>query len=360
MTRFGETKSADCPTRLGLPIAEWPREYRELWKARIETTELFAAEPAPDWARATIGSFKGAFARFLGCVNRGHPALIGCPLVAVCSPALVENFVADLRRTCRETSVSSYLLRVFIVVSRLDPAHDYSWLLKTSRKIGACAPRLRRPVVLSKDLRRIGLDGLAEAARTARTRVQARSFRAALMVAMFSEAPMRVGSMSKLELSDIIKVGRIWTIDVRAEHAKRRKPAEYELSDVVSRHLDFYISEIRPRFPNPGGGDALWPSPVGGSLSVNSIAWIVGRYTKARLGLRVSPHGFRRAAAAYIAYADPANVLSARDLLGHENFRTTERHYLPAARTRSAGRYLAEILGIPSTTRHLSSARKVV
>ena len=48
--------------------------------------------------------------------------------------------------------------------------------------------------------------------------------------------------------------------------------------------------------------------------------------------------------AAFIAQVDPENIHAAKDLLGHHDFRITEKHYLPAAQTRRAGRELARVL----------------
>ena len=67
--------------------------------------------------------------------------------------------------------------------------------------------------------------------------------------------------------------------------------------------------------------------------------------TKEMLGVEVSPHRFRNAAATFVAVADPENIRMTKDLLGHKSFQMTEEHYIDGAQSRIAGRELARILG---------------
>lgn len=82
---------------------------------------------------------------------------------------------------------------------------------------------------------------------------------------------------------------------------------------------------------------SLWPMCGG------AIYDAVRRCTLMRLSLAVNLHRFRGAAGTLWSISDPVNVLGTKDLLGHTDFKTTERHYL-AARSRMAGRALAQVL----------------
>jgi hypothetical protein len=71
----------------------------------------------------------------------------------------------------------------------------------------------------------------------------------------------------------------------------------------------------------------------------------VRRRTFERLGVSVNLHRFRGAAGKFWSISDPANVCGAKDLLGHTDFGTTQRHYI-GAQSRLAGRALAKVLRV--------------
>ena len=54
-------------------------------------------------------------------------------------------------------------------------------------------------------------------------------------------------------------------------------------------------------------------------------------------------HPLRRAAGNLWSVSDPTNVRGVKDLLGHADFGTTEKHYI-GAQSRLAGRALAKVL----------------
>jgi integrase len=68
-------------------------------------------------------------------------------------------------------------------------------------------------------------------------------------------------------------------------------------------------------------------SSRGGALSVSSFEPIIASYTSSRLGIRVTPHDARDAAATTWAVAAPEQILIARDLLAHSDLKTTTKYY---------------------------------
>ena len=71
----------------------------------------------------------------------------------------------------------------------------------------------------------------------------------------------------------------------------------------------------------------------------------VRRRTIAALGVAVNLHRFRCLAGNLWCSRDPANVRGVKDLLGHANFSTTEKHYI-GAQSRLAGRAFAKALQV--------------
>jgi integrase len=74
---------------------------------------------------------------------------------------------------------------------------------------------------------------------------------------------------------------------------------------------------------------ALWLNSTGGALAYAAIGDIISRHSMSRLGLRITPHDVRDAAATTWAIFKPEQIGVARDLLGHSDLRTT-RYYIRA------------------------------
>jgi site-specific recombinase XerD len=346
-------------TARSLKPAEWPSTLCALWREHVEGKSLRQTSTLPDWAPATTEAMRRALSRYLGYIARYQPQRLHEPIEELCRPGHVDAYVEHLRETCRETSVSSYLLRLALVMRLLHQSCDYRWLISIQGEIQRKAARLRRPTIMSSQLHRIARVELEAVGSTLPGGIPAaRAFRDALIFGVLTEAPMRAGSFIHLDVSDLQRVNSRWLIHVRAEHAKGGKEAEYELSDLMSSHIDVYLRDVRPRLIKPASLEALWPSAMGGRLCIASLIRITKMLSKTRLGVALSPHAFRRAAGAFIAFRDPANVLSVRDLLNHSDFRTTQKHYLPAARTRHAARYYASLLGVEGTRDNYSDARQ--
>jgi len=74
------------------------------------------------------------------------------------------------------------------------------------------------------------------------------------------------------------------------------------------------------------GCNALWVSAKGGALSYSALGPVMTRHTTQRLGIRITPHDARDAAATTWAIAAPEQIGIARDLLTHSDLRPM-RHY---------------------------------
>ena len=337
----------------GLAMAEWPLEVRRLWQRQFAAGSPFAIDNDKVLSPVTIQGRGYTLGIFLAFLKKSNPEFLALQNWSRWDATLIEAFVIELRHCCRETTVVLHLERLFFILRKICPEQDFHWIYRIARRIALRAPRRAHPVISSPQLYGIGLEGLstAQADETeARVVGHAIAFRDALLISVLAEAPMRRGSLASLRLSDLTKVGDAWEVNARAEHSKTRKSAEYELSHDVSAAIDVYLEDIRPRFPGSDEHDGLWASTRRCPLLRTSIGRIVGNYTLSSLGVRVSPHGFRRAAGAFIAQVDSENIHVVRDLLGHHDFRITEQHYLPAAQTRRAGRELARVLGSVMTS----------
>jgi integrase len=125
----------------------------------------------------------------------------------------------------------------------------------------------------------------------------------------------------------LLQEGDDWFIIIPRQESKTRAPIEFEIPELLHPYLASYLSVVRPRMLKNPTCKALWVSAKGGGLSYSAIWEVVGRHTERRLGVRISPHDVRDAAATTWAIAAPDQIGIARDLLAHSDLRTTTRHY---------------------------------
>ena len=94
-----------------------------------------------------------------------------------------------------------------------------------------------------------------------------------------------------------------------------------------------------------GASDALWiSSTTGRALTWKNLGLLISKITLKTLGVAVSPHLFRAAAASTAATYAVGTPHLASALLNHTDPRTTEEHYNRATSI-SASKVYAEIVG---------------
>jgi integrase len=153
-------------------------------------------------------------------------------------------------------------------------------------------------------------------------------YRDGLMISLLAFMPLRRKNLASLEIDrHLIGEGKNRAILIPAEETKTRTPIEFELPPLLVPYLDVYLRIVRPRISNELKCKALWVSPRGGALREGAIGEIVSKHTAANLGIRLTPHDARDAAATTWALAAPSKIGNSRDLLSHSHLRTTGKHY---------------------------------
>ena len=237
----------------GLLLSAWPLEDQRLWALKMESRPFTKGGRKKHLSNATIRGRRYTYGLFLAFLKSRKPSFLDAPLAERLVEEVVESFVEDLGKRCRQTTIVIHLERLFFVARSLAPSGDFYWIYKAARSLAAGAKRLVHPIIFSSQLYQVGLEGMDLATDgdiNPKYLRRERAFRDALITAFFAEAPMRRGSLAGLLLSDLMNVGDVWQVYARAEHAKTRKPAEYELSPLLSRRVDYYLEQIRPRFPD--------------------------------------------------------------------------------------------------------------
>jgi integrase/recombinase XerD len=153
-------------------------------------------------------------------------------------------------------------------------------------------------------------------------------YRDGLMVALLAHVPLRHKNFAALEIGrDVIKEDGKWSIVIPPEETKTRTYIDFQVPEDLQRQFSTYLAYVRPRMLRRPGCKTLWVSAKGGALSYSAVGPVLTRNTTKRLGIRISPHDARDAAATTWAIAASEQIRVARDLLAHSDLRTTIKHY---------------------------------
>jgi site-specific recombinase XerD len=126
---------------------------------------------------------------------------------------------------------------------------------------------------------------------------------------------------------------------------KTRRPDERRIPEVLNGSIEVYLNQSRPMLlRSRSKTKALWiSSTTGEPMTRKNLGTLISRITLETLGVDVSPHLFRTAAASTAAAYGGNTPYLASALLNHTDPRVTEQHYNRAS-SASAGKIYAEIV----------------
>jgi site-specific recombinase XerD len=126
---------------------------------------------------------------------------------------------------------------------------------------------------------------------------------------------------------------------------KSRRPDERRVPELLNPAIDLYLHQSRPVLLKPGSTtNALWiSSTTGRPITRKNLGTLVSKLTLETLGIDVSPHLFRTAAASTAAAYGGSTPHLASAILNHTDPRITEEHYNRASSV-SATKIYAEII----------------
>ena len=198
-------------------------------------------------------------------------------------------------------------------------------------------------LVLTERLVEAGLTLVAEAQGFANNDLtRARGVRNGLMIALLALCPIRLKNFSALEIGQTFKEiqGR-WWITLPRMSTKSRRADERLVPAFLNRCIDEYLNESRPALRGSRPlTNALWiSSTTGKPMTTKNFGILISKITVETLGVDVSPHLFRTAAASTAAAygGDTPNLASA--ILHHTDPRVTEEHYNRASSVTAAAEY---------------------
>jgi integrase len=341
--------------RLHLPYRHWPAADRLLWERAIDCDDPFAEAPGPRLAKASRQTYQLAWRRFLGFIATHEPTALELAPAERLTIERIRGFVLELNATRVPTSVARLVDALYRVAHMMMPERELTWLRAIATRLRAVAPveAQNRPVITSVQLLALGqqlIDESQPPPGASISRQDALRYRDGLIFAFLAFIPIRRKNLVALEIGrHLLREGDRWSVIVAREETKTRTAIEFPIPELLASYLEVYLDVVRQRLLCGPTCSALWVNSKGGRLSYLAIGRIISGRSKDRLGIHITPHDARDAAATTWGLGAPDQIGVARDLLTHRDLRTTIKHYNRAKGVEASRAYREVIDGMRRT-----------
>jgi integrase len=238
-----------------------------------------------------------------------HGLAMGMKAIATHHVKVDEEHVNELRRICQRLNLNVDGLRIKNQerLQQLDDPHNLAKLLHLPDKL----------VRLSN---RVGL----------RPHNAALLVQAALAIEMLFYAPMRAGTLSRLNIEQHIRfIGtgrqRRTQITIPAQEVKNNRDLHHELGEGATRLLQKYLKETRPILLD-AASDFLFPAMNGGPKRTSALSALIKETILEHTGLVINAHLFRSIAGKIHSMAAPGDFATLSHVL-HNSLRTAMKSY---------------------------------
>lgn len=347
-----------------LPQPQWPPADRLAFDAAFCPGDLFD-ETAGAGAHLAAGSRKSilnGYRRWLGFLSLCHPVDLQTPPADRITRARVRDYLDDLSKTMRPSSVATTLQCLYYAARLLAPGDDWRWLSNVRGSLFAKAQsrdRFERLVPPAQTLDYgIELMEAALALPSTGARTRELQYRDGLLIALVTLWPIRRRSLAALTVSRHIEIaGDDINLLLHAEDTKSGRPESFAVPSQLAPYLKTYVTEIRPRLIGRRPHDGFWASYGAGALTDGRLYDIVRARLNARFGKDMSLHDFRRAAATYLAIDAPEQVGLVPGLLQHASTEVGEKHYNLANAISASQRFTRQRAATKNKLRPLTGRR---
>jgi integrase len=332
-----------------LPIAEWPVSDHLGWMEACNPAQRLkrggAASHLAPVSQADFARRYGLYLDFLQRSGRLDPAKGATTLV---TPDNVTGFITELQARVRSVTVWNSVYKLRRAAQLIAPGTDFEWLAEIERDIAlVMVPRSKADrLVLTERLVEAGLTLIREAEMFGKTAwAHAIGVRNGLLIALLALHPIRVKNFAALTIADtFINIGGRWWLHIPSNDTKSRRMDERQVPEFITDVVNSYIKTHRLVLCRGNAEQlALWvSSTTGRRLTTKNLGTLISKITRETIGVDVSPHLFRTAAASTAAVHGSKQPHLARALLTHRDERVTEEHY-NLAMSISAGEEYASI-----------------
>jgi integrase len=294
----------------------------------------------------TLADLKRRYGYFLDFLDRTGLLDRGAPAAGQVNPENVGKYIGELNERVGSVTTYESIYKLRRASQLLDPRGDFGWLIELEKDLAlVMRPRSKADrLVLTEVLVEAGLTLMAEAEGSTSLSPlrKARQFRDGLMVAMLALHPIRLKNFASLEIGrNLVNIDGCWWISLSATETKELRPDERRIDDLIAPALSKYLIQHRLVLARESRQlGALWLSSNDGRpMTYSAVADVIERTTRTAIGVGVSPHMFRTAAASSAAVHAGHNPHLGSAVLHHRDKRVTEEHYNRASSLSAANDY---------------------
>lgn len=154
----------------------------------------------------------------------------------------------------------------------------------------------------------------------------------AVAIAILTFAPIRLGNLVAINIGEnLIKPGGLhspFRLVFPHYDTKNRVDLDFPLDRELSNVIDEYLHEFRPSLLRGWNGNWLFPGEAGAGKAANTLSTQLIRRIQRTVGIRITAHQFRHAAAAIYLKHRPGDYETVRRFLGHRSVQTTTSFYI--------------------------------
>jgi integrase len=171
-------------------------------------------------------------------------------------------------------------------------------------------------------------------ARAAKTKPYRAAVTAQLAIAILIliRAPIRMQNLSSICIGiNLVRPGgpgSSYMLAFPDYDVKNGVPLEFAFDEATTILIDEYVFEHRPQLIQGSNHDWLFPGDGHEHKRSNVLSDQISKRLWKELGLDITPHQFRHAAAYIMLKADPGNYELVRRVLGHRSIVTTRNFYI--------------------------------
>lgn len=337
-----------------LPLNEWPVADRLAWQGACRPGERLKRGGAASHLKPISQlDLERRYGYFLDYIARSGTNI--APDVSSAfyvTPQSVDGYVSEL--TGRVSSVTTYgsIHKLRRIVQLLAPRRDLDWLIELENDLDLVKqPKSKFGRFVSTEvLVRAGIQMMqtASGGENGTALSRACQLRDGLMMALLAVCPIRLKNFAALTLGrTFVQTNGTWWIVLPASETKEGRPDERPVPDYLTQWINCYLDRCRPTLARNNEQGAVWIGLNHGTpLTYDAVASIISRTTRAAVGVALSPHMFRTAAASSAAlHCGPHRHLGSA-LLHHSDSATTERHYNRASGIAAANVYATIVSNI--------------
>lgn len=341
-----DAKSSAHEHARSLAVSEWPEADRHAWdEACRPGSRLRPGGAASRLAEVSRDDFARRYGAFLGFLQRTNRLEQHAGAAAQVTVSNVEAYVVDLKVRVSSVTAWNCAYKLRRAAELLAPKADFFWLAEIEKDLAlVMQPRSKFDrLVFTTRLVEAGITLVAEAERFASDDLaHARGVRNGLMISLLALCPIRLKNFAALEIAGTFKdVHGRWWIVLPGDMTKSGRPDERAVPAWLNRSIDIYLNQSRPfLLGSEPRTNALWiSSTTGRSMTTKNMGTLISKITLETLGVDVSPHLFRAAAASTAAMYGWNTPHLASALLNHTDPRVTEEHYNRASTVSAAATY---------------------